>query len=168
MEISERIPQLTRLYLENLALDITSDGKDYVASLPDRTFRVQLLDASQDGIRVVVDERTVVALITPDAQTCWVTVKGRTFHLARSASPTRQATAHHLSSDLAAPMPGQVRSLNVAAGDLVAKGQLLAILEAMKMEIRLSAPSDARIASVEVRVGQSVDRGQVIIHLQPT
>lgn len=63
-------------------------------------------------------------------------------------------------------MPGQVRSLNVHTGDLVTKGQLLAVLEAMKMEIRLSAPFDARVISVQVDLGQSVDRDQVIIHLQ--
>ncbi len=64
-------------------------------------------------------------------------------------------------------MPGQVRSLNAAPGDLVKQGQLLAVLEAMKMEIRLSAPFDARVVSVDARLGQSVERDQVIIHLQP-
>ncbi len=64
-------------------------------------------------------------------------------------------------------MPGQVRSLNVSPGDVVTRGQLLAVLEAMKMEIRLSAPFDARVVSVEARLGQSVERDQVIIHLQP-
>ncbi len=168
MEIRERIPQLTRFYFEGLDFEITSDGAQYVAALPDHAYRVDLIDESDGHLRILVNERVLAAFVTSDPQAYWVTLHGRTFRLARSAGPARQAATHHLSADLAAPMPGQVRSLNVTAGDLVSAGQLLATLEAMKMEIRLSAPFDARVVSVEVHLGQSVERGQVIIHLQPS
>lgn len=134
--------------------------------MPGRTLTLELLESSSESIKVLLDGRSLQAFVSSDSGSCWVTVNGRTFRLARSAGPSRPAAVHQSAFELIAPMPGQVRSLNVHAGDLVTKGQLLAVLEAMKMEIRLSAPFDARVISVQVDLGQSVDRDQVIIHLQ--
>jgi biotin carboxyl carrier protein len=63
-------------------------------------------------------------------------------------------------------MPGQVRAVNVSAGDHVTKGQVLVVLEAMKMEIRLQAPFDATVSSADANVGQTVEREQVLVKLQ--
>src|SRR5205814_9188921 len=54
---------------------------------------------------------------------------------------------------LIAPMPGMVTALPVVAGDKVSKGQILLVLEAMKMENGLAAPFDGRVAELNVRLG---------------
>jgi biotin carboxyl carrier protein len=66
---------------------------------------------------------------------------------------------------LEAAMPGQVRAVLVNEGDLVEKGQALALLEAMKMEIRVAAPHAGRVAKVFIAAGQVVDRGQQLFDL---
>lgn len=66
-------------------------------------------------------------------------------------------------SELKAPMPGLVLSVNVEAGQKVAAGDTLLILEAMKMENVLKAPGDALIEKVEVEQGQSVEKNTVLI-----
>jgi propionyl-CoA carboxylase alpha chain len=66
----------------------------------------------------------------------------------------------------AAPMPGRVLEVAVAAGDRVAKGQRLLTLEAMKMELPLSAAMEGVVAEVRVSVGQQVDAGQVLVVLE--
>jgi 3-methylcrotonyl-CoA carboxylase alpha subunit len=72
------------------------------------------------------------------------------------------------SSDaLIAPMPGLVQQVLVAAGAQVEAGQVLAILEAMKMEHSLKAPRAAVIASVAVSAGAQVSDGQLLIQLEP-
>ncbi len=63
-------------------------------------------------------------------------------------------------------MPGQVRAVNIQPGDHVTKGQVLVVLEAMKMEIRLQAPFDGQVSSVDAHVGQTVEREQVLVKLQ--
>lgn len=60
---------------------------------------------------------------------------------------------------IAAPMPGNILSVNVKAGDAVKKGQVLMVLEAMKMENEIMAPRDAVVASVSATVGSTVETG---------
>lgn len=63
-------------------------------------------------------------------------------------------------------MPGTILSVAVKAGDSVKKGDVLAILEAMKMENEIMAPHDATVAAVHVNKGESVDTGAAIVSLQ--
>jgi len=53
----------------------------------------------------------------------------------------------------------------VAPGDVVERGQLLAVLEAMKMEHRLEAPRDGRVVAVHVAVGEQVEEGTILLDL---
>lgn len=61
-----------------------------------------------------------------------------------------------------APMPGTILSVNVTAGQTVNKGDVLMILEAMKMENEIMAPESGKIASVNVQKGASVKTGDVL------
>ena len=63
---------------------------------------------------------------------------------------------------LSAPMPGTILAVNVQNGASVKKGDVLVVLEAMKMENEIMAPCDGTIASVNVTKGASVDAGTVI------
>lgn len=64
-----------------------------------------------------------------------------------------------------APMPGKVLSVKASAGAAVTKGQVIMILEAMKMENEIVAPQDGTIASIDVSEGASVEAGTVLASL---
>lgn len=64
-----------------------------------------------------------------------------------------------------APMPGNILDVKVAVGDAVSNGQVLCILEAMKMENDIVASQDGTVASINVSKGDSVEAGQVLITL---
>ena len=61
------------------------------------------------------------------------------------------------------PMPGNILNVNVKVGDAVKKGQVLLILEAMKMENEIMAPKDGTITSVNVQNGSTVESGALLV-----
>jgi 3-methylcrotonyl-CoA carboxylase alpha subunit len=103
-----------------------------------------------------------------------IVVHGRVLHLhaaAGSASiewadPTAADTdAGHAAGGLAAPMPGKVVSFAVKAGDTVAKGQVLAVMEAMKMEHSITAPQDGTVDELLYAPGDQVSEGAALLTL---
>ena len=64
-----------------------------------------------------------------------------------------------------APMPGTILSVNVKPGQAVKKGDILVMLEAMKMENEIMAPNDGTVGAVNVTKGQSVQSGDVLLTL---
>lgn len=82
---------------------------------------------------------------------------------APKAAPT--ASGSQGAVKINAPMPGKVLSVKASAGAAVTKGQVIMILEAMKMENEIVAPQDGTIASIDVSEGASVEAGTVLASL---
>ena len=66
---------------------------------------------------------------------------------------------------VSSPMPGKILAVKANVGDSVKKGQVILILEAMKMENEVVAPEDGTIASIDVTVGASVESGDTLVTL---
>jgi propionyl-CoA carboxylase alpha chain len=75
-------------------------------------------------------------------------------------------SAEAMGSGPVAPLPGTIVSVLIEPGDDVAEGDALVVLEAMKMEHRITAPAPGRVTAVDVEVGQRVDAGQILVHLE--
>lgn len=70
-------------------------------------------------------------------------------------------------SEVISEMPGAVTTINVAAGDTVEAGQVLIVMEAMKLIFPLVAPRAGTVAAVRCEIGQVVPRGQTLVQLEP-
>ena len=82
------------------------------------------------------------------------------------AAPAAAAAAPSVAGDgerVDAPMPGTILKVNVAAGQTVKEGDLLVILEAMKMENEIFAPKGGTVTQVLVEKGASVNTGDVLL-----
>jgi propionyl-CoA carboxylase alpha chain len=138
------------------------DGSFQVGA--DSTARV--LAWSPDAIDVEVDGRRSTSRITRVGDVLHVQGLRTTLDLhlvPRFASPE---TAGALGG-LVAPMPGVAIDVRVAAGDTVVAGQVLVVLEAMKMEHHVSAPDDGVVTDVHVRTGDQVPNGAVLLVIEP-
>ena len=82
-----------------------------------------------------------------------------------AAAPAAPAAAG-AGEKITSPMPGNILSVNVAAGDTVKKGQVLMILEAMKMENEIMAPCDGKVTAVAVAKGAAVESGALLCTIQ--
>lgn len=85
---------------------------------------------------------------------------------APSAAPAKAAApapaAAGAGETVKSPMPGNILAVNVNVGDTVKAGQVLMVLEAMKMENEIMAPSDGKVTSVAVTKGATVESGTVL------
>ena len=82
----------------------------------------------------------------------------------KEEAPAKKAQATPVTGGdtISSPMPGTILSVNVKEGDIVKRGDVLFILEAMKMENEIMAPHDGKIASVGVSKGESVNTGDML------
>lgn len=141
-------------------------GQIYRVTLENQTLEVEILRSGGNRLDLLVDGKRISAYLSSDNARRWVTIDGRTFVLTRVAGKGKGRAGHqHAAGELTAPMPGQVRAVNVSEGDKVSKGQTLLLLEAMKMEIRIQSPQNGVVEKLFVKQGQTVEREQMLIEI---
>ena len=84
---------------------------------------------------------------------------------APKAAPAPKASGSAGSVAVKAPMPGNILKVNCKVGDSISKGDVLVVLEAMKMENDICAPDDGVVASIEISQGNSVETDAVLVTL---
>ena len=100
-------------------------------------------------------------------QQTWVSIGARTFVIDRSSSSTgSRRTSQDDPASLSSPMPATVVAVKVEPGHAVAAGDVLVVLEAMKMELTITAPRSARVKAVNCRDGELVQPGVALIELE--
>lgn len=98
------------------------------------------------------------------ADRVWIFHEGLIFEIpAEPEREHRRAVQAH--GSLTAPMPATVVAVNVRTGDRVRKGDVLLLLEAMKMELPVRSPGDGTVAAVHCRAGQLVQPNVGLIDL---
>ena len=124
------------------------------------------LGASRDGSCITLDRGGVRvsghAMI--DDETCEVRLAGETWLLARRA-PLKAAQAGPSDGRIIAPMPGRVLAVDVKPGDIVAAGDRLLVLEAMKMEHRITARAAGVVSAVNVAEGDQIADGMLVVEI---
>ena len=155
-----------KITFDNSTLDLIPNGEGYFVTLDDKTVSVEILRAENGQLELLIDGKRVIAYVSSDGAKRWVTVNGRTLVLTKSSGAKRSGGKHDHTGELTAPMPGQVRAVNVREGETVTKGQTLLVLEAMKMEIRIQSPMDGTVKKLSLKQGQTVEREQVLVEIE--
>ncbi len=83
---------------------------------------------------------------------------------AKPAAPVAAPSA--TGTKVVSPMPGTIIGVNVAEGDTVKEGQVVMILEAMKMENDIVAACDGKVTSIKVKKGDTVESNDVLLTIQ--
>jgi biotin carboxyl carrier protein len=118
-------------------------------------------------LTLLVDGRVVRAVVAREAERVLVAVGAHAHRfLIGPAEARRGAIAAAGSGLVTAPMPGKIVAVLVHAGDVVAAGQPVAVLEAMKMESTLTAEIAGTVAQVHVEAGATVDGGAVLVEIR--
>ena len=130
----------------------------YKVTLNNRVYEVEV----EEGSAMLVDEYELAAPAAP-APVVAAPVVAAAPVAAAPAAPTAVSVA--AGEPVKSPMPGNILKINVAAGQAVKEGEVLIVLEAMKMENDVVAPRDGTVAQVVVSKGAVVETGTTLVVL---
>jgi biotin carboxyl carrier protein len=123
---------------------------------------VRLCDASTGEIRDVrPGGMPRGAAAVRDGDVAWVAFGGETYRIVRASA--RAARAPEEEHALTAPMPGRIAAVLVTEGQAVQKGDVLVVLEAMKMEHAVKAPRAGAVSRLSAEAGKMVGLGDVLL-----
>jgi biotin carboxyl carrier protein len=163
----------------------------YITTIAGREFEVEIVDDDHvvvDGVTyavdfnsigdqpvysMIVDGNSYEAYVYPEEEGWQVLLHGRLFPITvederekRLRAASGGAIAQRGEFHLKAPMPGLVVAVSVEEGQEVKKGDVLVVLESMKMQNELKAPREGVVTRVRVQVGDSVDQRQTLLSVE--
>jgi biotin carboxyl carrier protein len=157
----------------------TVEGKQFLVEIIDdkhirvdgKVYEVDFESVSgQPVYSLIVDGKSHEAYVAPGDENWQVLLRGRLFPILvederekRLRSAAGGGAAETGEFHLKAPMPGLVVAIRVAEGQPVKKGELLLILESMKMQNELKSPRDGTIGRVRVKPGETVEQKQTLL-----
>jgi 3-methylcrotonyl-CoA carboxylase alpha subunit len=151
--------------LDEITLSLTADGITLESAIGTATLAAEPLGGTLWQVGDGASTRRIHLHESEGAVTLVRDGARLTFSL--SDPMTAAEETGHGGDSIAAPLPGIVKSLNVSPGATVSAGDVLAVMEAMKMEHSLTAPRDGTVAEVTVRAGEQVEEGALLITLEP-
>ena len=117
--------------------------------------------------QIVVDGLAMRLWLGRDGDQLWVSDGQHTcFAQVLPALRPDKASQSAAGSAVTAPLTGKVLEVRVQTGDIVSAGQVLLVLESMKMELRITAPCAGQVQGLGIRAGDAVERGAVLAHIE--
>jgi 3-methylcrotonyl-CoA carboxylase alpha subunit len=124
---------------------------------------VNLIPADAGAFIAIVADRRETVRIVQHGQTLFVHDRRGVHTLTAIPYLTYIGAAAETSGELRAPMMGMIRKVNVASGDRVKVGDVVAVLESMKMELRISSQIDGTVTTVNCRANETVERNAIVV-----
>jgi 3-methylcrotonyl-CoA carboxylase alpha subunit len=143
------------------------DDGTMIVGINDDKLSVRLVPADDDSFTAIVGSRRETVRIHQHDQTLFVHDLHGVHTLTAMPYLTYISAVAETSGELRAPMTGMILKVNVAVGDRIKAGDVAAILESMKMELRIACETDGVVAAVNCRAGETVERNAVVVVVEP-
>ncbi len=162
----KRIFRLVRADGAEAAVSVDASGDVATVDVEGRRYALELLPRA-DGTLVALfeDGRVIRARVTPGRKETRLRSRGvdTALHLFDPRDASASGEESEGAAEVVAAMPGRVLEVRVEEGSRVAKGDLLLILEAMKMQNEIRADADQVVAEVRCAPGQAVETGAILV-----
>jgi biotin carboxyl carrier protein len=148
-------------------VEVRESGDDYVVAIDGREIAVRVHPTQRHFWALTVDGRAYDAGVLRRGDGYTVALRGGTFEVTLEEAARGAAAPHRKAASgparVPAPMPGKIVRVAASAGQVVAAGECLLVMEAMKMENEIRSPRDGRVTGVLVREGQAVESGALLM-----
>lgn len=154
---------------DHLVIDVkrSADGH-FLVTVNGDPHRVSADLITVTTLRTTIGDRTYLMHVARIGGAYHVALEGVTYVLEADTPAAATSDAAVFANPLVvAPMPGKVLKILVSVGQQVATGEPLLILEAMKMETRITADGAATVRRIPVAEGQMVEAGALLVELEP-
>jgi 3-methylcrotonyl-CoA carboxylase alpha subunit len=138
-----------------------------MVGINDDKLPVRLIPLADDCFTAIVGIRRETVRIYQHDQTVFVHDLRGVRALTAIPYLTYISAAAETSGELRAPMTGMILKVNVAIGDSIKAGDVAAILESMKMELRIASETGGVVTAVNCRAGETVERNAVVVVVEP-
>lgn len=145
---------------------LQADGT-MIVGVNDDKLPVKLVPLKDDSFTAIVGARRETVRIYQESQTIFVHDRRGVHTLTAIPYLTYISAVAETSGELRAPMMGMILKVNVAVGDHVKTGNIVAVMESMKMELRIVCQTDGVITAVNCRAGETVERNAVVVVVEP-
>lgn len=160
-----------------ITVDIEGAGRHNVALVRDAQVSIVYIDGGPHRValnaqpsgrfEVTLDGHKYSACVVQRGEKALVHAFGRAWTITLN-DPVRGASDQADAGDSCiAPMPGSVVEIKVAVGDVVSSGQVLMVIESMKMQMNLEAARDGVVGEINCAPGELFDRDAILVHLAP-
>ena len=152
---------------ENNKVSFLTHGSNFKISKDNKSKQgsFELIDSST--LTISIGSKKYTAYFAREGYHIFIHVNGRSYTVER-APLTRKGIDTSIETNIViSPITGKLLELNISVGDVVQKGDLLAIMEAMKMEHRVKAPKDGKISKLTSAVpGSQIKEGEIVAELE--
>ncbi len=152
---------------ESHTVQVIERPEGFEVVVGERRYRVRASEVDPTTLDLWVDGRFMRARHAEQGTDRWLSLGGEVVHATRLLQRRKPRQDGSGMDTLAATMPGQIVAVRVAAGEGVEQGQLLLLMEAMKMELRVTAPHAGTVTRLLVSEGDAVERGQTLVEMGP-
>jgi biotin carboxyl carrier protein len=152
---------------ENHVYNVTIERKDkYYFVIYDNTeYKIEAEEIKPGQLKIKIGDRVVKSIITEGEKEKYVFVDGAVFKVRPVELTGLKKQKKKDKGDLSSPISGKVVSVKVKKGDSVKKGDVLMVIEAMKMEYLIRAPFAGLIKKINFKENEQIEIGQLTLEL---
>jgi biotin carboxyl carrier protein len=152
---------------ENHVYNVTTERRDkyYFITYDNTEYRVEAEETRPGQLKIKVGDRLIKAVITEGDKEKFVFVDGDVFKVKPVELTGTRKTKKKDEGDLSSPISGKVVNVKVKNGDTVKKGDIIMVIEAMKMEYLIRAPFAGKVKKVNFKEKEQIEIGQNTVDL---
>ena len=167
---SNRVPIISKLAVGDASFDVqvlAVNQNRYEVTVEGETLNAEITALTGRDFHFAVDGVQGRALYALEGNRIWLDAEAAIQVYTDQTLPAPSGSEAGGDGRLLAPMDGKVLAVHAAVGDAVTKGQVLAVVEAMKMEQQIVSGVDGTVATVEVAAGDQVKARQLLVAVDP-